>query len=212
MGTPEVLEILKWPVAVTLIVVVLILVLRKELRTFVSNITKLKMFGHEVTTKPQELLAVRKAPETIESSAEKSASGVKENPIMIHAVETVRAQLTSVPQGEREDRLVKQLAIERLRLRFERCHRGIYTSQLNTLQYLRGREQLSAPSETVETYWEAARLRNPTYTFEAWLSFLISWDLVEKGPEGIIKITDSGLLYLETIVGLGWSLTPNSQY
>lgn len=206
MEDSELLKILVWP----LVVAFLIWVLRKELGTLILGITELNLFGQKVTTRSQELSTDRETRETIEPSAEKAATGAKGNPIIVREVDAVREQLASVAQNEREDRLIIQLAMERLHLRYERSYRIVYTSQLNALLYLRGREKLSAPLETVETYWEAARPSNPSYTFEAWLSFLISWDFVEKGSGGIIKITDNGLLFLETIAGLGWSLTPNT--
>lgn len=205
MEFEAVLEILIWPA----VVFGMFYLVRKEVRAVLAGVTKVKWKDAEVTTRSQEIVWVEDSTNQIKSSTDKSSLEESKNPVLRREKLIVREQLSQVPENQKEDRLIAQMAIERLNLKYERIYRTIYTSQINALSYLRERPDYSAPTATVETYWSNASSNNPGYTFDAWSTYLIDLNLVEKQSGEIIKITDNGQLLLDWIRLGSHSRAPN---
>jgi len=94
--------------------------------------------------------------------------------------------------------LVKSHAITSIRVKCERLNAYIYGSQVKLLDRLKESKNPILESDVMMYYIEAkTRYKDvyKTYSFEEWLNFLISFDVLEK-EKGKYTIKDFGLVFL----------------
>lgn len=141
----------------------------------------------------------------VEQKLEAVRNFAKGIPMVEESVEAIKGQLAALnlplDSPETGDILVRHLAATQLMLRCERTHRLIFGSQLVALHMMNNAGP--QPDEALAPIYESARAKEPqfygSYTFEAWMQFLIKEGTVIKTDQGANAITVYGQNYLEYI-------------
>lgn len=215
--------LLSWPVAM----VVLAIIFRKPISSFLSNLRRAKGPGFEieaeVASKQQEPtakvlekpLASNTAPPTVSTSTAPTAVASSTTPmpplppfqgqVLKHILAS--PEVGGTFQSERERELGKGLADTFAALLHERSYRIIYGSQLNALELANGPAALSV--ENARVLFEKAPWPSdlPSRQFDQWLRWLQREELVTiegEGDSATIRSTDRGRAFLQ--YRLDWGL------
>lgn len=215
-------RLLGWPVAV----LVLCLIFRKPLKSFLERIVLLKAPGVEVSapTRAEQQLLEAKNSSTVDQLAQPVAAqgslpipeGLAERAIavrnfggqdrmVLEQIEVIRGELQELQfpleSADTTEVLIRHLAVTQLLVRLERTYRFIFGSQIELLQLANH----SGPQEeeTARLIFERAKSAAPEfysgYTFEQWIDFLRKQSLiVAEDPQ--IAITVYGTQFLSWLV------------
>jgi len=111
---------------------------------------------------------------------------------------SIHKDLQHFDATSRVDLLVRHLAQTRLERVFERVYGGIFGSQIALLAALSTKSETSPLSEATK-WFEETKAKNPyayaETSFERWVGFLTSFDLV-RVEQAMISITETGRDFL----------------
>jgi hypothetical protein len=182
----ELLRSLAWPA----VVLMLGFYFRKDLRTILPRLTKAGPTGLEFS----QLQNI----ESNWSGKLKDLPGLTRTKKMEEIEVSIHKDLQHFDPSSRVDLLVRHLAQARLERVFERVNGAIYGSQVALLNALAIKSEPSPLNEAV-TWFEEIKEKNPAAylhtTFERWVGFLTSFDLV-RIEQATISITETGRDFL----------------
>src|SRR6266568_2992240 len=194
-------EILAWPVVVLVIVLVLIFLFRAEFGALIARTKKVGKGGLETyegqPPQPKD-----------DSKGVEQFFRTYDNPLLLEAEGLIMKDLKDRKienHADREKTLVRALASSQLISHFERLDRGIWASQLALLRGLNTREGGTEAHELMPLY-EDAKTNYPSwyqdYSFEQWLGFLRSFNLVTQ-KDSRYFITVAGREFLKYLIAVG---------
>jgi hypothetical protein len=103
---------------------------------------------------------------------------------------------------DREEALVRSLAIANVALHYEKIYQTIWGSQIDALRYVNPRSGVS--DSELRPIYERAKVVWPnffySYSFEQWLAFMVESKLLLR-KESLLFITVSGREFLQYLVG-----------
>jgi predicted transcriptional regulator len=201
-------KVLSWPVATF----VTVLIFRRPLlgllnRLIALRIGKYLFFLDAPLSVIQSEKPIHKGLETRTSLVEQFK--YDESPIVCRREELIRQDLQKLQldtnQQEAITILVRHLAITQLYLYAEQVYRTIFGSQIALLKQLN--IALSITRDQIESFYEMAKAQFPvvyaTYSFEQYIHYLQSWNLVSTQDNKQYAITDEGKAFLQWIVLVG---------
>lgn len=101
--------------------------------------------------------------------------------VWLYQEEVVKKELENSP-FEKEAFLIRELASCQIALNYERIYKGIFKSQFDTLQMILNTHPDGVLAEEIKKFYERAKSDYPVsysnYSFENWLNFLTSYDLI----------------------------------
>ena len=209
----DLLKALAWPLAF----VIGLIIFRKQIQPLFDRELKLGPQGIEIGKRAADTQTPAKAAisplEELKPDQLKPLPGKSRTPALasleVDLKSNLRAQLESgeIKPGDEIDILISELAQARMLELFARTYASIFGSQLRGLKHLN--EHRSATVAEARQLFEEARSSDPdfygTYTFEQWLSFMVSSHLIAVSDDKI-TITPVGrdfLVYL-TATGRSW--------
>jgi hypothetical protein len=201
-------KVLSWPVATF----VTVLLFRKPLLGLLNRLITLRV-GKDLFS-IYAPLPVLQSEKPVDTGLENRTSPVEqakygESPLVRRREELIwqdlqKLQLDAQPQ-EAVKILVRHLALAQLLLNAELIYRTIFGSQIGLLKQLNIAGSLSR--EQLEIFYETAKAQFPlvyaTYSFEQYLHYLQSWNLVSTQDNKQYVITDEGKAFLQWIVLVG---------
>lgn len=197
----SIINVLAWSAVVLIIALVAIFAFRSEMGALIGRTKKVGKGGIETfeNQPPQP---------TDEKKGVDEFFRTFDNPLLIQSEELILQDLKSrkiEAPVDREKALVRALASTNLILHFERVYGTIWASQFATLRFLNPRDD-GAELLDLEPFYEAARIQYPSwyehYTFDRWLSYLQSFNLVMKNNSKVC-ITVAGREFLKYLVTSG---------
>jgi hypothetical protein len=211
----KILDTVKWPVAVVLIIVVLASYLRDELKRVVNRTVKAGLSGFEFAPPPSEQLpSPPKEGIAVTSSTLQSTGRDRVREFMAGvrgflaeqlepAAQKVRSELDQTfgtnPSDQIEG-LVYVVASLNVQLTHERHFIAIYGSQLRLMEQMIG---TGVSADVARKFYEEAKAMFPdvyrSYTFEQWITFLVGSGLVTVG-QGNYVLTPYGRGFLKYII------------
>lgn len=113
----------------------------------------------------------------------------------------------NTPTDATVDLLVNHLALTQCAAAAERLYRLIFGSQIAILKCLNTRTD--SPEAPIRAIYGEAKGRYPafyeSYSFEEYIQFLVSWELITVTADHKYKITETGREFLGYMVSLGLS-------
>lgn len=192
-----------WPVAVLIIVLFTLVFFRKEISSLLNRTKEVGTGGLKAYDNPPP-------PAADEKKSVEEFFRSFENPLLLEAEELILKDLKDRKienVQDREKTLVRALASTNLILHFEKIHGSIWLSQLTTLRYLNPRDT-GVERGDLFPFYEAAKAAYPnwydTYSFDQWLSFLQSFNLVGV-KDSRLFITVAGRELLKYLAATGKS-------
>jgi hypothetical protein len=189
----DLLKGIAWPLAVIIIAVVF----KNDIRAILPRMRKAGPAGIELDPAEQQRAASTAVATSTPPGELRALPGyIRSEPIA--AIErSLHAALQQVPEGDRIDVLVRELAQARLERVFERIYNLIFGSQILGLRRLN--ERPSVTIDEARAFFEEFRQANPdaygSIGFEEWLGFLLNQGLVTRDGSSI-AITDLGRDFL----------------
>jgi hypothetical protein len=220
----KILDIVKWPVAVVLIIAGLAGYLRDVIKRVANRTTKAGLSGIEFAPPPSEQLPSPPKEGVAATSPLKSTgrdrvrefiAGVKGwLPEQLEpAAQRVRAELDQTfgtNPSDQVEGLVYVVASLNVQLTHERHFIAIYGSQLRLMEQMIGG---GVSVDVARKFYEEAKAMFPdayrSYTFEQWITFLVGSGLVTVG-QGNYVLTPHGRGFLKYIVDR--QLSPNKPF
>jgi hypothetical protein len=200
-------EILNWPLVGLILGLVIIFVFRPSINNLFGRIRSVTRHGFEAGPPGQQA-----AGEDKNRSAAAELLKVFDNALLLKNEESILQDLHErkiTGQEEREKILTRFLAASYLELFFERAYTAIFGSQLGTLQVLNASEPTGLSTDAMRAFYDMAASTEPeiyqSYSFEQWLSFLRTWNLVLVEPERV-RISLEGREFLRFLMQKGYSL------
>jgi hypothetical protein len=197
----SIVSVLAWPAVVLIIALVAIFAFRTEVGALIGRTRKVGKGGLETfeSQPPQP---------TDEKKGVDEFFRTFDNPLLVQSEELILQDLKTrkiEAPVDREKALVRALASTNLILHFERVYGTIWASQFAVLRFLNPRDD-GAELSDLEPFYEAAKTQYPAwyenYTFDRWLSYLQSFNLILKN-DSKVSITVAGQEFLKYLVALG---------
>lgn len=191
------LHSIAWPIAATVIAVLF----RTDIRSVLPRIRKAGPTGVELD--PVQRQNIGKADLTL--SATKQLPGLLRTKAIDDLERLLRQNLSDVPEEDRLDWLLVQLAQTRLIAHFERVYRAIFGTQITLLRRLNEQSTITVGdarqfySENAAKYTEIY----DTYGFDGWITFLMNESLIMQREDklDILPVGRDFLLYT-TVKGM----------
>ena len=194
---------LAWPAALVVVSIVFMLIFRSEVASLLGRTKKIDKEGIKTFEKTQ----TQKSEEEEEALDEFMES--YDNPLLTEQESRIEEELSQVGLEEPEDArsaLVRELAATQISLFFERVQSNIFRSQLNMLTYLNSLPESSSTTEDIRQFFDQAKEEHPdfysNYSFEQWLEFMKSRELVQVEEDSIV-ITVKGHEFLKWRIETG---------
>lgn len=180
-------EILRsWPFVVS----VIFLCLRRPLISFLSRIQGIRFLNTEIVTQGNRVGDEGLEPDTgklkkdgLSSKKDLPLFEIQEGvfkPVWLYQEEVVKKDLENNP-FEKEAFLIRELASCQIALNYERIYKDVFKSQFDALQMLNNHTE-GVLLEEIKKFYERAKSDYPVpysnYSFENWLDFLTSCDLI----------------------------------
>lgn len=195
----KVLEVVKWPLSVVVIVLFFILFFRRPLSTFIERLKGIKYRGGELQSEPQ----TQEQAQIKVGSAEKLLKAF-DSPILLDTERSIRDNLAREGVAAPEDKekiLIRYLAVAQINFAFLRIDYMIYLGQLKILEFLNS--NISAKKQMAKDVYDAALAAYPEilkgYPFDNYIGFLISNNLITEHEEAL-SITPFGREFLAFLV------------
>lgn len=188
----QLVQYIAWPASLSIIVIVSIIVFKKEIGLLICRIHKI---GNYITTTPN-LPQDKQNKDDNKRVSEQSFStpGIKIREDELRSLE----EFKSLSKDELNDILFKKLAGQSLATEFERIYQLIYGSQIKILQYLNS-QQTGAHLTSIKHYYDKAVLEfadaYKDYSFENYMRFLLNYTLILQ-KDGFLFITICGKEFL----------------
>jgi len=195
----KILEMLKWPLAIVVIVVFFIIFFRRPIAAFIERLKGIKYRGGELQSdpQPQELAEIKVR------SVEKVLQAL-DSPVLLDTEKAIRDFLAKEGIATAEDKekvLIRHLAAAQLNLAFSHIDFQIYQGQLKILEFLNSNP--SAPKMIAMDVYNRAVTAYPevlkNYPFEKYLGFLATRNLILEHEE-TLSITPLGREFLAFLV------------
>ena len=201
-------KVLSWPV----VTFVTVLLFRKPLLGLLNRLISLKV-GKDLLSIDAPLPTLQ-FEKPIDMGLENRTSLIEqakygESPLVQRREELIRQDLEKLPLNNNPQEainiLVRHLAIAQLFLYAEQVYRTIFGSQIALLKQLN--IALSLTRDKLESFYETAKDQFPvvyaTYSFDQYLHYLQSWNLISTDDNKHYVITDEGKAFLQWIVLVG---------
>lgn len=204
MNLTETLPIIVWPVAVTCIAVVFMLIFYRPLSGLINRIKEISRDGIISPVKNQQKENTADKPDIEELMQSFDLASLKENEKLI------RKDLKE--KGLAEDTetvkvLVRHFAWAQLRALFESANSTIYGTQLEALKVMNGTSKPMS-QDSLETFYDRARKNFPNiyedFSFNQWLSYLLGYSFIFLEDSGY-KISQLGRDFLVYLTSTGKS-------
>lgn len=190
-------------ISIAAICIVFMVLFQKNIRAFIDRAYKFKYPGGELVTK-------NPSQELVDTTVSSTEDRMREfdSPILREQENLINESLTRVGP-EKERFLVRDLAITKLSLAFERIYSVIWGSQIYILEYLNDRRLIGALKEDIKTsFYDDAVRRWPDrfvgYSFDMYLGFLKESNLIIEKNESLF-ITNFGVEFLRYLTSTGKS-------
>jgi len=200
------MEVLVWPAVVLILGIFAIFMFKKPITRFIDRTEKVSKRGIQ-TKKVQE--------QYLESKKSRVADFLKnfDNQLLVETEKRISESLENLQPKDTEERekyLRRILAETITASSFEKIYCSIYNSQLRTLGYLNeNRNKNNTINDDIRIFYNEAVKNYPSYyesySFDEWLNYLISWNLVLKNDSNI-SITLFGKEFLKYIIDQGYNL------
>lgn len=202
-----------WPIAVIATVIIVILLLKKTIQDLLSRITRLK-YGETVAEVSQIRQDINEKKLLVQNQADKPNENI-EKTLGLFSVPTL-ARVKSLVENESKinefsddatkfQALVKYSQALYLILSFERLYNIIFGSQLSLLSFVNSTDTQSKAE--LEVFYNNAREKYPdffdTYSYDDYLDFLLSQELLIVNPDASFAITWLGRDFLKYLVETG---------
>ena len=190
-----------WPAVALLLGFGFFIIFRKPISSILDRTRKVGKGGLETFDTPQ-LPAPAEKPDPLAEFM-----GTYDNPLLRDQEVAILNDLKArgFADAAAQKALVRSLAGTQILLHFENISASIWASQIDLLAYLNSRPAGAAIKE-VRPFYENARKQYPaayqSYQFEAWLSFIESFNLIERG-EGMVLLTKVGREFLKWRIEVG---------
>jgi hypothetical protein len=207
----EFIKIIIWPI----VAIIIVLILRKTIINLLNRINKIGFAGLAAEAVQQKDSIERIQPEKgikneIKNEVLEKGLGIFSN----HTLERVSNKVqeeskvnTFKSTEDKIDILHKYSQALYLILTFERLYNSIYGSQLDILERTNTNTE---NRETLKRFYDSAVNKYPefysNYTYDEYLDFLISQDLIIFNEEGNCSITWLGRDFLKFLIESGKSL------
>lgn len=161
-----------WPIAA----IVIALLFRTDIRSVLPRVRKAGPTGVELD--PVQQQSIGKADLTL--TATKQLPGLIRTKAVDDLEQLLRQNLNNVPEEDRLDRVIVELAQSRLTAHFERVYRTIFGTQITLLR--RMNEQPNITVENAKEFYieNAAKYVEvyENYGFDGWITFLLNENLI----------------------------------
>jgi hypothetical protein len=209
-------KLLTWPV----VVLVAVAAFRRPLTALLAREWRLGL-GKEGVTFATAAVAIQAEghvpsvlPDTESAKRLLAVENVNVAPIVLEQEKLIRVDLEklAVSQPDQVRLLIKHLAMTQLRLRAEFTYRTIFGSQIALLKSL----NTSGPRSRADLlqFYEQAKERSPdlygSYSFEQYLHYLLSSQLVTQEDVDLYTVTGAAREFLKWITDTG--LTENKPF
>ncbi len=203
----EFIKIIIWPI----VAIIIVLILRKTIINLLNRINKIGFAGIAAEAVQQKDSIEGIQPEKgIKNEVLEKGLGIFSN----HTLERISNKVqeeskvnTLKSTEDKIDILYKYSQALYLILTFERLYNSIYGSQLDILQRTNTNTE---NRETLKRFYDSAVKKYPefysNYTYDQYLDFLISQDLIIFNDEGNCSITWLGRDFLKFLIESGKSL------
>jgi hypothetical protein len=196
-----------WPaIAIGFVCVFFMVFFQKNIRAFIDRTKGVKYRSAEVQTENPSQEPVDTTP----NSAEKLMKTL-DSPVLIQGENLIKEALDKAGVGEgteRENLLIRFLAVTNLALTFERIDSIIWGSQIYILEHLNTNRLGIARGDIKSLYYDEATKRWPTffgtYSYDAYLGFLKNSNLILE-QDGNLLITNFGVEFLQYLARVGKS-------
>jgi hypothetical protein len=207
----KILGIITWPI-VTLII---FLILREPLKNFINNIKKIGYGSAGIETEQSNKQADDDEKSPIELLTKGASNKAIDKAISLFSDETMEEFKKAVIKEtlldnfntpiEKLEILLKYSQLIYLIMHFGKIYNSIYGSQLSLLQRLNS--SIFENKDTLKPFYDFAKSTFPKtfegYTYENYLDYLISFNLILVETGGTIKITIFGRDFLKYIIETG---------
>ncbi len=197
----QIIAVLAWPVVALIVWLVALFLFRAPVSALIGRTKKVGKGGLEIFEN-------QPAQPTDEKKGINEFFRGFDSPLLVEAEQLILKDLKDRKiegPDDRERALVRSLASTNTVLHFERVYGLLWASQLTCLRYLNSRDQGAEVIEIVPFY-ELAKAEYPNwyenYSFERWLAFLRSFNLV-GGSDLHVFITVAGREFLKYLVATG---------
>lgn len=207
----EFIKIIIWP----MVAIIIVLILRKTIINLLNRINKIGFAGLAAEAVQQKDSIERIQPEKgikneIKNEVLEKGLGIFSNHTLERVSNTVQEESkvnTFKSTEDKIDILHKYSQTLYLILTFERLYNSIYGSQLDILERTNTNTE---NRETLKRFYDSAVNKYPefysNYTYDEYLDFLISQDLIIFNEEGNCSITWLGRDFLKFLIESGKSL------
>ena len=200
------LEAFAWPLAVTVIAVIAMLLFQKPIVRFVDRAKKIGTTGIEAGASDQDTAKSEVGP-----SAADEFARLFDNQLLVEREESIRTELVRIvgaDQTQKEKTLIRIIAAQAIRQQFDTTYRTIWGSQLNALEITNATPG-GVPLGVFETLYNQAVARHKelyaNYSFGQWLEYMES-HLLSIREDDKIYITLTGREFLKYIIHQGYTL------
>jgi len=192
---------LAWPGAVVILGCLVLILFRAQISALIGRTMKVGKSGIEIF---EHQLA---QPTDEKKGIDEFLRGF-DNAFLLEAEQLILKNMEDrkiKDPANREKALVRSYASNKILLLFERAYVALWASQLTSLRYLNLFDQGTELTEIV-TFYEDAKAKYPiwyeNYSFERWLEFLRSYNLVGRRNAHVF-ITVAGREFLKYLAAAG---------
>ena len=198
------LETLAWPVAVTIIVCLALVLFRKSICSFLARTSRIKISGFEVAAGAQDTSKSEVGPSVANDLARQH-----DDPLLLKHVELIRTELgLGADPTQKETKLLGIIAAHSIALQFEKTYQAIFGSQLKALVTINAAPGGVQFGDIEDLYNQAAAHHKAfyeTYNGEQWLAYMERESLSIRKDDRI-QITLEGTAFLKYIIHVGYPL------
>jgi len=197
-----------------MIVIIFLILFRVPIVDLFKRIIKLKVgndFCLEAADVGQSSKYTDKGISDIINSSERDESMFALHPLVQKKIESINVDINKLFPDEDKNKINKQLvhalASAILLLTAEKIYRTIFGSQIKLLKYL----NVCGPQQknTLISFYDTAKSESPAvysnYTYDQYLQFLSSFNLIVVNEDANYCITEEGKAFLEWIVTMSVS-------
>ena len=199
MDFTKLAEILVWPVAIIIIVLVFFLVFRRAITAVIGNVKKVGKDGVTIDQPEPPQPDVR---ENGRDAVQELVNQVTRSEMLDEAKESIEQFLESqnLPtESNKVEVLVAHLATTQILLEFERIHLFIFGSQITLLKNLNSVAGVGRTKGFLQEFYEAIKTQFPTafsnWTLDQYLQYLINQLLIRVDGDRF-QITIKGVEFL----------------
>ena len=201
------MEVFAWPLAVTVIAVIAMVLFQKPFVRFVDRAMKIGPSGIEATAGDQVTAKSEAGPSVADEFVR-----LFDNQLLVERENSIRTDLIRIvgaDQTQKEKILIRIIAAQAILQEFETTYRTIWGSQLTAIEITNATPD-RVELRVFETLYNQAAAREKerytNYSFEQWLTYMES-RLLSIRKDDRIHITLSGREFLKYIIHQGYTLS-----